>query len=160
MFVAYTLLALPAIGGLMGYVVWNAPSIFNRTAAAVSARMDLIHETVARGNWTSALLAALEILILALPAIGLAFFLLVIARAVTRFVWRRRAAPGAPAADPVEPGGGLEGDPGPNPSSRAEPEGEPLALQAAIADHLALKRRREERNACPAHHPSTRVQQA
>ena len=81
--------------------------------------------------------------ILGLPAIDRAFFFLIIARAVTRFVWRRRAAPSAPGTHPVEPDGGLEG-PAPSPSSRARPEKEQLSLQAAIADHLTLKRRHEQ----------------
>jgi putative peptide zinc metalloprotease protein len=94
-FAVYLALALPATAGLIGYMAWHAPSLVSRTEQAVSVRIDLVDATVARADWTSALLAVLEIMLLALPAAALAFFFAVLARGVLRLAWRRPAAPPA-----------------------------------------------------------------
>jgi putative peptide zinc metalloprotease protein len=149
-FIAYTLLAVPAIVGLMGYVGWHAPSVFDRTLAAVSARVDIVDVTVARGDWGNALLALLEIVLLALPTVGLVFFFAVLVRAVARLALRRAAATG-PAADveaatrpaaPVEPASAAVSSHSRRPSTPRA--GEPISLQAAIEDHLELKSRHAE----------------
>jgi len=91
-FAAYMLLALPAIVGLMGYVAWHAPAIFSRTEAAVSARAEIVNFTVAREDWGHALLAVIEIMLLALPILALIFFFAVLVRAAARLALRIRAA--------------------------------------------------------------------
>jgi len=100
-FAVYIALALPAIAGLIGYMAWHAPTLFSRTAQAVSARVDLVDATVARGDWTSTALAVLEIMLLALPGAALAFFFAVLARGVSRVAWRRM--PAASRTTPPEP---------------------------------------------------------
>jgi hypothetical protein len=159
-FVAYTLLALPAIVGLMGYVVWNAPSIFQQDGGGrVSAHRSRERHGRAR-KLDQRTLAVLEIVILALPAIGLAFFFLVIALAVTRFAWRRRAAPSAPGAHPVEPGAGLEGYFASSPSSHACLRRSRSRCRQQLRITSRSNARLDERSTWPHHRPSRRVHRA
>jgi hypothetical protein len=149
-FAAYILLALPAIVGLMGYVAWHAPAIFSRTEAAISARAELVNFTVAREDWGNALLAVVEIMLLALPCVGLIFFVMVLVRAVMRLAWRRRMSTmtTGDAQLAAGPAAGVQPDFAPVPARQQRPRmrraGEPISLQAAIADHLELKRRHAE----------------
>jgi hypothetical protein len=77
-------------------------------------------------------------ILLALPCIGLIFFFVVLAHGLAR-IGSRRSAAAAPAvrAD-------LAGTPEPPQRAGVAPAGGEISLQAAIADHLELKRRHAE----------------
>jgi putative peptide zinc metalloprotease protein len=149
-FIAYVLLALPAITGLLGYVAWHAPAILRRTEAAVSSRAELVNITVAREDWGSALLATVEIILLALPSLGLGFFCFVLARAVARLAWHHRAPAGLPASSQHAAGSAPDVQAASASAMSAPPQrlgiqpADRTDLQAAIAEHLELKRRHAE----------------
>jgi putative peptide zinc metalloprotease protein len=132
--IAYTALAVPFVAGLMGYVAWHAPSIFERTKTAISVHAEVVDATVARGDWGHASLATVEMLLLALPAAGLAFFFLVLTRGVVRIASRWASS----------------GREQPQPAAQAET----MTFEEAIADHLELKRRHaEEAGTAPEQQP-------
>jgi putative peptide zinc metalloprotease protein len=120
-FIAYMALAVPLIAALMGYVAWHAPSVLERTKTAVAAYAELVHATLARGDWGNASLAILEMLLLALPAVGLVFFLVVLLRGIATVAWRRASS----RRDQPQPA----------------PPVAPMTFEEAIAEHLELKRR-------------------
>jgi hypothetical protein len=94
----------------------------------VSAHAEVVKFTVAHEDWGNALLAVIEIMLLALPILGLIFFFAVLVRAVVRLALHLRAA--ATSAPSQRPG-----------IAPADGAG---SFQAAIAEHLELKRRHAE----------------
>jgi putative peptide zinc metalloprotease protein len=119
--IAYTALALPLVAALTGYLAWHAPSIFERTKTVVSVHAEVVDATVARGDWGQASLAIIEMILLALPSVGLVFFFVMTARAVAGLATGR-----APAR-----------------SEEAQPTAQAgtMTFGEAIAEHLELKRR-------------------
>jgi len=123
-------------------VAWHAPPLIDRTVAAVSAGVELVEATAAIGDWMHALLAVVEIVVLALPSLGLLFFLVVLARVAARLVWRERRAASPPARTRPEP-------------APTEPSAAAVSLKAAIEDHFELKRRRSQRDHAAAISPAS-----
>jgi putative peptide zinc metalloprotease protein len=122
--IAYTALALPLVAALTGYLAWHAPSIFERTKTVISVHAEVVDATVARGDWGHASLAIIEMILLALPSVGLVFFFVMTARAVARLATGRAPARSEP----------------PQPAAQAET----MTFEEAIAEHLELKRRHAE----------------
>jgi putative peptide zinc metalloprotease protein len=141
--IGYVALAVPVVVAVMGYAAWHAPSIFTRTVAALSAHFELVSATIRLGEWGTALLAILEMILLVLPSLGLLFFFMVLARAVTRVLSLAPASPAAAAGAPPSGVAATAGSPAPpqRPRTRA---GDGISFEAAIADHLELKRRHRE----------------
>ncbi len=67
-FAAYLALTVPIIVGLFGYVIWHAPAVVSRASAAVASRTDLLADAFQRRELGEGLLAAMEMLLFALPS--------------------------------------------------------------------------------------------
>jgi putative peptide zinc metalloprotease protein len=106
-FAVYIALAVPAIVALIGYIVWHAPAVVRRGAAGLSARADLLPEALRRGDVGDALIALVELALLALPIACLAALAFVIVRFLTALVRR-----GAAAARSVQPKAATSPEPG------------------------------------------------
>jgi putative peptide zinc metalloprotease protein len=154
-FLLYLALTLPAIGGLLAYVAWHAPSIVRRTVTTLEGHAEFIRAATARRDAGDALLASAEALLLLLPAVGLLFFGAVLARGAVLLVWRR-VRRSDDAERPVEPERVQDTrDPVWRPETRRADE--PVSFEAAIADHLMLKRRHAEDGEMPEQVLATRT---
>jgi hypothetical protein len=82
-------------------------------------------------------------ILLVLPSLGLLFFFMVLARGLTRVLSLAPASPAAAAGAPPSGLAATAGGPAPpqRPRTRA---GDGISFEAAIADHLELKRRHRE----------------
>jgi putative peptide zinc metalloprotease protein len=147
-FLLYVGLTVPAIAGLMAYAVWHAPSVLRTTAATLDEHAVFVRDAAARHDVGTALVASVEALLLLLPAIGLLFFAAILMRTAGLLLWRRAGASGT-AEPPVEPER-TQTARDPAPRREAQRAGEPVSLEAAIADHLMLKRRHAEDAEMPA----------
>jgi putative peptide zinc metalloprotease protein len=138
-FVGYLLVTLPAVAALTGYVIWNAPALLDATATIVADHARFIHAAVDQGQIGEAALAAVELALLTVPSVGVLFLVLVTGRGVARFAINRARAAQSGTEHAAAVAASVDE---PSDTARDRPADDPPSLEAAIRDHLELKRRR------------------
>ena len=85
-------LTIPALAALFAYVVWHVPTLVRTTLETQRAHVELVRAAYDQGEWSDALLAVVEMLLLLVPSIGVTFFLAVLVRRAARPAARIPAA--------------------------------------------------------------------
>jgi putative peptide zinc metalloprotease protein len=92
----WVLLAGPVMVGMLGFLIWNLPSITAQVVEAMSREWTQLLASLDEWNLAGLLLSALSLVLLPLPLLGLAWLVGGILRRVVTAVFRHRPAPASP----------------------------------------------------------------
>lgn len=102
--VGWAVIVMPLLISLLGLLVWSLPAIVTRTWAAGVAQAERLADAAGRGDAVVVVIAAVSIIALALPLIGIAVILWRISRSLIRWAWRSLTpkTPQPPAPHPAK----------------------------------------------------------
>jgi putative peptide zinc metalloprotease protein len=98
----WVLLAGPVMVGMLGFLLWNLPSITAQLVEAMGREWTLLLASLDEWDFAGLLLSALSLVLLPLPLLGLAWLVGgIVRRVVTAAVRHRPATAGAPTVTPT-----------------------------------------------------------